>query len=1001
MRSSFTSKLLLMFWLGAIIVSAQIKRVEFAASDIVTHCRVILLSDNSLLALYTKTLTPTSHSLYLKTSSDNGVTWGEGVFVDNIRFVSYGDSVPAFAGLKLNSGKVIIIYKDVQASKVVSRYSYDLVNWSDKVELPVSDTSLSQIFKNCFSLIQTGNNEILFICSSKNRGTYIYKSSDEGMSWRIIKEVSGPNTPFTFNGNNGKVLLVSASRFETGKIEVTGSSDYGETWKIDYNYIQHDRPVYNPAGRFEKDGTINVWFESPLVRTFRNKQYLNYEIYRVSSTDMGQTWSIPIPVTRFQGQDRYPHLTFFGDKSIMNFKSDRSDKDKRYNFYFGELTDNWDQNPPPYLHGYKIDFPNANHPNAIVSAYAGADTMLKNAKIILSTDTQTDSTELFDDGMHSDDEANDLIYGNTLNRLEQGVNYNINFSLTGLSNTNVIFGGESIFPVMGSEKSILFNVNKLSFPINNMGDISNISISSPNGYISSSGKYDDMIILFSGGFLISGFTNGTLWGRGMMAGALMHDFYPGIVESAKNDPRNLIYTVRSADAPFAPSWYAWKTAVETGARFYDGDKDGVYNPRDLNMNSQWDPSEDRPDLIGDLTAFCVYNDGVPANFSRIGSSPQKIEIRQTMFASGGVEEAAFNNSVFVRYSIINKNPGVPLMDEVFFGFWADPDLGIPNDDLIGSDTLRQSVFIYNRTPDNLFGVNPPALFSKIVQGPVSYVPGETYNDINQNSQYDEGVDIPSDTAYNKLGGYMGYELFPGAKNMPVYATACYLEYQLGDEDILWQMRNSLKGLSRVSDQPIDPCTFWPGVVTGGVNCANVNKRMIFSGDPVTNTGWICNFPTDQRMMISTGPFKLEYNKPVDIIVAYVAGRGSDQFNSIDVARGYADVIQSSYEKNFPELYKYEESRDTFLIIGSYELFQNHPNPFNPYTIIKYTVEAKSQVSVKVFDILGREVATPVDEEKEAGNYQIRFDSGTLSSGVYFYQFRAGNYVSTKKMILLR
>jgi hypothetical protein len=191
------------------------------------------------------------------------------------------------------------------------------------------------------------------------------------------------------------------------------------------------------------------------------------------------------------------------------------------------------------------------------------------------------------------------------------------------------------------------------------------------------------------------------------------------------------------------------------------------------------------------------------------------------------------------------------------------------------------------------------------------------------------------------------------------------------------------------------------LVAGGVNCEDINKRMIFSGDPVTNYGWICNYSTDQRTLISTGPFKLEYDKPVDIIVAYVMGRGSDQFNSIDVAREYAGVIQSSYEQNFPEMYSYKEINDTFLIIGSYELFQNHPNPFNPYTIIKYTVESKSRVTVRVFDILGREVATPVDEEKEAGNYQIRFDAGILSSGVYFYQLHAGDYVSTKKMILLR
>ncbi|MHC1736542.1 MAG: T9SS type A sorting domain-containing protein [Ignavibacteriaceae bacterium] len=989
MRFKKLSKTLLLICIMTIGISAQIKRVEFAASDSVTHCRVIPLSENSLLALYTKPLIQESQSLFIRKSEDNGNTWGEERLIDSLRVDTVNDSLPPFAGIKLNSGKTIIVFRDTD-KKIVLRYSTDLFNWSSKTVLP-STSWFEHRYLNSLSLLQSNDNSLLFSCSSRNRGTYICKSSDEGMTWRVTKETSsGADTPFLFNLNSGRTLFVSSSRLYMGKINIAGSSNNGDTWDINYNGIQHDRPVYNPVARCEKDGTINVWFESSSVIAFENQQYLNYDIYRSTSTDTGKTWSVPIQVTHFRGQDRNPYLSFLGDKSIMNFRSDREDPDRRYNSYFGQLNDAADLNAPPYLYGYKTEFPNPDFPNVLINAYAGSDTVLESVKTIFATENKTDSIELFDDGMHSDGEADDFIFGNILYRLEHATNYTIHHSLTDIKKTNAIFSAKSIFPLVGAGEKAYLNINKFSFSLRSKGEIV--------------GTYDGVPVLFSGGFLISGFSNNTLWGSGMMPASLIEDYYPGKVGSSKDDPRNRIYTVKSSDAPFAPSWFSWKTAVELGALFYDGDKDGVYNPRDLNMNSQWDPSEDRPDLIGDMTAFCVYNDGVPANFGRFGSPPQKIEIRQTVFASGSLPEEAFNNSVFVRYSIINKNPGVPVMDEVLFGFWGDPDLGNPSDDLIGSDTLRQSVFIYNRTPDNLFGVTSPALFSKIVQGPVSYVAGETYNDINQNYQYDEGIDIPLDTAYNRLGNYIGYETFPGAKNLPVYATSCFLEQDpiLGDPNFLLQARNSLRGLSRISGQPINPCNFNFGIVAGGVNCGDVDKKMIFSGDPVTNYGWICKSPSDQRTLVSTGPYKLEYDKPVDIIVAYVAGRGSDQFNSIDVARGYADVIQSSYEKNFPELYSYKEINDTsLLIIGNYELFQNHPNPFNPYTIIKYTVESKSRVTVRIFDILGREVAIPVDEEKEAGNYQIRFDAGALSSGVYFYQFRAGNFVSTKKMILLR
>jgi hypothetical protein len=86
---------------------------------------------------------------------------------------------------------------------------------------------------------------------------------------------------------------------------------------------------------------------------------------------------------------------------------------------------------------------------------------------------------------------------------------------------------------------------------------------------------------------------------------------------------------------------------------------------------------------------------------------------------------------------------------------------------------------------------------------------------------------------------------------------------------------------------------------------------------------------------------------------------------------------------------------------SFELFQNYPNPFNPSTMISWQSPVSSPQKLKIFDVLGNEVATLVNEYKPAGNYEITFDASKLSSGVYFYQLQAGNYVETKKMILLR
>ncbi|MGB8319367.1 MAG: T9SS type A sorting domain-containing protein, partial [Ignavibacteriaceae bacterium] len=85
---------------------------------------------------------------------------------------------------------------------------------------------------------------------------------------------------------------------------------------------------------------------------------------------------------------------------------------------------------------------------------------------------------------------------------------------------------------------------------------------------------------------------------------------------------------------------------------------------------------------------------------------------------------------------------------------------------------------------------------------------------------------------------------------------------------------------------------------------------------------------------------------------------------------------------------------------NFSLNQNYPNPFNPATILSFNIEHKSIVSLKVFDLLGKEIATLVNEEKPAGCYQVQFDASNLSSGVYFYTMETAGFVQTKKMILL-
>jgi len=548
-----------------------------------------------------------------------------------------------------------------------------------------------------------------------------------------------------------------------------------------------------------------------------------------------------------------------------------------------------------------------------------------------------------------------------------------------------------------AQSQFRFYINNINMPMDNKGILADI-YGIPGGSL---GLYNGITFLFSGGFWLSGYNADTLWANAQASASLVENYLPGNVGSNQYDPRYKIYIVKETDQPFGPSWQEWIFAVVIGAEFYDGNNDGIYNPVDLNGNGEWDPDEDRPDLIGDQVAWCVFNDGDTIPYHQRWNPPLGIEVRQTVFGYTTNSAPQLKNVLFIRYKILNSGKVNLRLDSVYFSAYADADLGRSYDDLVGCDTSINSGYIYNSGPDELFGNDPPAFFINHLQGPYAYIPGETFIDNNGNGTYEDSIDTPLDTAYNHQGPIKGIEMFPGARNQKMNAFSHIHKSDpiLGDPSNEFDARYYMLGLNQ-QGEIIDPCTWIFGQVRGGVDCNLVNPFYWYSGDPESDYGWINIGAHDHRMVVSTGPFTLQENKPITIIVGYTIGQGIDPLNSVTEGKIASEFVQQFYQSNFDyNILPVEE--DNNLIVDELKLYQNYPNPFNPRTTITYQIPELSFVTIKVYDVLGNEIATLVNEDKPAGSYELIFDATALPSGVYFYQLRAGSFVETKKMLLLK
>jgi hypothetical protein len=188
-----------------------------------------------------------------------------------------------------------------------------------------------------------------------------------------------------------------------------------------------------------------------------------------------------------------------------------------------------------------------------------------------------------------------------------------------------------------------------------------------------------------------------------------------------------------------------------------------------------------------------------------------------------------------------------------------------------------------------------------------------------------------------------------------------------------------------------------GEINVTVTVGTYTESKLFTFQSNTRYEFISSFPvtnivTSQYLNI-TATFPGNPEQKLTYSIAPVLGSNFTSHNMIATGQPSSTLV---YFGPLTVVENEQSSTSTEFILK-----QNYPNPFNPVTTINYSIPKASFVTIKIYDVLGRELLTLVKENQLIGNYSIEFNANTLISGVYFYKMQAGNYTETKKLLLIK
>ena len=534
---------------------------------------------------------------------------------------------------------------------------------------------------------------------------------------------------------------------------------------------------------------------------------------------------------------------------------------------------------------------------------------------------------------------------------------------------------ENPFLIVRNHDYIAINDIKMYF--SNFGAGSHDPQNDGSGLFWPDGENGTKTAIFQDELIWAGKVNGTVQVNGNNHKGAQQ---PGIIfpDGSTGNPDSTLFSIwkiRYDWGVFPPGWerdrleYDYTNwPVQIGAPWIDHNLDGIY-----------DPEIDQPKLYGDETNWFVMNDMDNHNLAwrLYGSEAIGLEIQCTIY--GYDRQDALKDVVFKKYRMINK--GQNVVEDMYFGYWSDPDLGDARDDFVGCDTLLDLAYCYNADNEDgdgrwewFYGTLPPAVGYILLQGPILQ-------------------SFSTDSAYYNDGWITGY------KNINMTSFYFYINTAngpfrdpssgtlTGGEEVY----KNLQGMHWNGNPIINPHTGEP-------------TYFPLAGDPVSDTGWYegAGWPEgpeadDRRMQLGTGPFTFTPGDTQEIVIAIVLAQGEDHLDSVTKLKEKAAAVHHFYYTG--DLTAFEKLEKTQP--ASFVLKQNYPNPFNPVTVLSYNLARNTKVDLNIYNLLGQKVITLVSEKQKAGYHTVEWDASGFASGMYFYILRAGEFRDVKKMVLLR